>query len=331
MIKQQLKQALLSSGVLRLAGRLHGKGAAILMYHSVLEDPGCVADSLGGMIHPRAIFEGQMELLAREFHPMSLDQVGRFVSGEEDLPERAVVVTFDDGYADNFEVAMPILDRLGVPAAFYVTVDCVESRRLPWPSRLRYSFRKTARKEWKGEAAKIWNLGSEREREAAYLAACDRVAMLAGAEQERAVSHIEFDLGTMLPAESGDLMMSWGQVRGLAQRGHIVGSHTTTHPNLAHVGVEDARRELVESKRRMESQINAKVVHFSYPCPALFPNWTEQTVEESQRAGYETAVTTSSGLARRNDNPLALKRVGPSKTVDGLRWNLETAFAGRAV
>jgi hypothetical protein len=150
MIKQQLKQALLSSGVLRLAARLHRKGAAILMYHSVLEDPGSVSDSLGGMIHPRPIFEGQMELLAREFHPVSLDQVGRFVSGEEDLPERAVVVTFDDGYADNFEMAMPILDRLGVPAAFYVTVDCVENRSLPWPSRLRYSFRKTARKEWKG-------------------------------------------------------------------------------------------------------------------------------------------------------------------------------------
>jgi hypothetical protein len=82
MIKQQLKQALLSSGVLRLAGRLHGKGAAILMYHSVLEDPGSVADSLGGMIHPRAIFEGQMELLAWEFHPVSLNQVGRFVRGE---------------------------------------------------------------------------------------------------------------------------------------------------------------------------------------------------------------------------------------------------------
>jgi hypothetical protein len=65
-----------------LAGRLHGKGAAILMYHSVLEDPGSVADSLGGMIHPRAIFEGQMELLAWEFHPVSLNQVGRFVRGE---------------------------------------------------------------------------------------------------------------------------------------------------------------------------------------------------------------------------------------------------------
>lgn len=331
MIKQQLKGALLGSGVLRLAARLRGKGAAIVMYHSVLEDPGKVADSLGGMIHPRAIFEGQMELLAKEFHPVSLDQVGRFVRGEDDLPERAVVVTFDDGYVDNFEMAMPILDRVGVPAAFYVTVDCVENRRLPWPSRLRFSFRKTGKKEWTDESSKGWPLRGERERDAAYLAACNRVATLAGAEQEQVVSRIESDLEMKLSADSGELMMTWEQVRGLAQHGHLVGSHTLTHPNLAHVGVEDARRELVESKRRMEAQINEKVVHFSYPCPALSPNWSEQTMQESRRAGYEMAVTTSRGLARRNDNPLALKRVRPSKTVDGLRWNLETAFAGRAV
>lgn len=331
MIKQQLRQVLLSSGVLRLAARLHGKGAAILMYHSVLEDPARVADSLGRMIHPRRIFEGQMELLAREFHPVSLDQVGRFVRGDEDLPERAVVVTFDDGYADNFEMAMPILDRVGVPAAFYVTVDCVETRRLPWPSRLRFSFRKTEKKNWKDGAGEIWVLGSECGREAAYLAACDRVAALAGAEQESMVSQIESDLAMKLDADAGNLMMTWEQVRGLAQHRHIVGSHTMTHPNLAHVGIEDARRELIESKRCMEAQIRLKVVHFSYPCPALAPNWTEETTKEAQRAGYETAVTTSSGLARRNDNPLALKRVRPSKTVEGLRWNLETAFAGRAV
>jgi hypothetical protein len=79
----------------------------------------------------------------------------------------------------------------------------------------------------------------------------------------------------------------------------------------------------------METRINAKVVHFSYPCPALFPNWTEQTAEESERAGYETAVTTSSGLVRHNHNPLALRRVHPTKIVEGLRWNLEMAFAGR--
>jgi peptidoglycan/xylan/chitin deacetylase (PgdA/CDA1 family) len=331
MIKRKVKQALLASGVLRLAGRLHGKGAAILMYHSVLEDPSRVADSLGGMIHPRAMFEGQMELIAREFKPVTVDQVARFVRGEQDLPERSVVVTFDDGYTDNYEMAMPILDRVGVPATFYVTVDCVENRRLPWPSRLRFSFRTTSKKNWTDETGKVWNLASDLERDLAYLSVCDRVAQLAGAVQERVVSQVESELDAKLPADSGRLMMTWDQIRALAQHGHVVGSHTMTHPNIAHLSIEDARRELVESKQQMEARVRTNVVHFSYPCPALYPNWSEQTAEESRRAGYETAVTTSSGLARRNDNPLALKRVHPTKTVDGLRWNLETAFAGRAV
>jgi peptidoglycan/xylan/chitin deacetylase (PgdA/CDA1 family) len=331
MTKNLVKQAILASGILRLAGRVHGNGAAILMYHSILDDPPSVANSLGGMIHTLAVFEGQMELIAREFNPVSMDQVARFVRGEQDLPERPVAVTFDDGYTDNYRTAMPILDRVGLPGAFYATVDCVENRRLPWPSRLRFSFRTTKKGKWTDGAGKTWGLESEQDQERAYLAVCDHVAQLAGPAQERLVHQIESDLDAKLSEDSGQLMMTWEQLRTLVQHGHIVGSHTMTHPNLAHLGIGDARWELVESKKRMEAQMTTKVAHFSYPCPALFPNWTDQTAKESQRAGYETAVTTSSGLARRSDNPFALKRVRPTKTVDGLRWNLEMAFAGRAV
>lgn len=331
MIKQRAKQALLDSGLIRLAGKLRRKGAAILMYHSVVEDPRAVRDSLGEIIHPHSIFEGQMELIAREFSPVTLEQVSRFVTGEGMLPERPVVVTFDDGYVDNFEMAMPILDRVRVPATFYVTVDCVENRRLPWPSRLRFSFRTTAKKAWNEEGARTWSLSTPTERESAYVAVCDRAAKMSGTELDRYVSRLESELDAKLPENAGQLMMTWDQVKALAQHGHIIGSHTMTHPNMAFVSLEDARRELVESKQRMEARVQTKVKHFSYPCPALFPNWNQQTTEETRRAGYETAVTTSPGLTRKGDNPLALKRVRPSKTVDGLRWNLETAFAGRAV
>lgn len=331
MTKNFVKRALLASGALRVVARLKGAGAAILMYHSVMEDPSRVANSLGGIIHARKIFAGQMELVAREFHPVSVDQVAGFARGETELPKRAVVITFDDGYVDNYEHAMPVLDRVGIPAAFYVTVDCVENRRLPWPSRLRFSFRTTQKQTWTDQDGKTWHLANEKERDTAYLAICDRVARLAGSAQEQLVGHIELDLDAKLPEDSGQLMMTWDQIRGLIRHGHIVGSHTMTHPNLAYLSIEEARRELVESKQRMESHLNAKVDHFSYPCPALFPNWTEKTAEESRRAGYQTAVTTTSGLARKHDNPLTLKRVRPTKTVDGLRWNLETAFAGRAV
>jgi peptidoglycan/xylan/chitin deacetylase (PgdA/CDA1 family) len=325
------KKAILASGALRLAGALHAPAAAILMYHSVLPDPAAQADSLGGIIHSEVEFRAQMELLAREFHPLSLDEmVKRFHAGQH-LPKRSVVVTFDDGYTDNYEVAMPILDRFSIPAVFYATVDCVENKKLPWPSRLRFAFRKTKLTGWIDPLSKSWNLSDPPHREQAYLAACDDCCQLSGPAQGEFVKRIEQGLKTCLPVESGSLMMTYEQLRGLTLHGHIVGSHTMTHPNMAQVKPEEAERELAESKHRLELQLGMPIDHFSYPCPALSPHWNEQTVEQSRGLGYETAVTTDSGLARQGDNLLCLKRLRPTKTQPGLRWNLESAFAGRAV
>ena len=125
--------------------------------------------------------------------------------------------------------------------------------------------------------------------------------------------------------------MNIDQLKSLVRHGHIVGSHTMSHPNMAHIAEEEAREEFTESKARLESALNSPVKHFSYPCPALSPHWNERTVEQCRVLGYESAVTTNSGLTRLGDNLLKLKRVHPTKTVAGLRWNLECAFAGRRI
>src|SRR5579863_2813143 len=125
MIKSAIKRAAVRSGLLQAVGRFRPGSAVILMYHSVLDDPRAQESYLGEISYPREIFRGQMELLARRYHPVSLDDILRFVTGQTKLPRRAVAVTFDDGYRDNYEVAAPILQRAGVPATIYVTVDCV--------------------------------------------------------------------------------------------------------------------------------------------------------------------------------------------------------------
>jgi peptidoglycan/xylan/chitin deacetylase (PgdA/CDA1 family) len=327
-IKTFAKNFLIRTGIMRVLANKQRSGVGILMYHSVLENPSEVADSLGNIVHSARVFEEQMQAIARDFHPVSLEEAGRYVMGDSEIPKRPVVVTFDDGYADNYQVAMPILNRCGVPATFYITVDCVERKTLPWPSRLRFAFRATKKKTWVDDDGAPWSLATSDERERAYLSACDRYCKLAGADLETKTQKLEVDLDAKVPEDSGRLMMSWDQVRGLAKNGHIVGSHTMTHPNLAFLNIEGVRRELNDSKRQMESRVGTPIDHISYPCPALFPNWTQQTTEESQRAGYKTAVTTRNGLAHKRDNPFELKRLRPTKTVDGLRWNLERAFAG---
>jgi peptidoglycan/xylan/chitin deacetylase (PgdA/CDA1 family) len=323
------KKMLLAGGLLRVAAGIRGTGAAILMYHSVQEDPSLQADSLGEIIHSQQVFRQQMELVAREFHPLSLGELTVLLGRKEKIPERSVVVTFDDGYRDNFEVAMPILDQVGMTATFYVTVECIEKCRPPWPSPVRFALRTTKRKTWKDPSGMSWLLETAADRDRAFAKACEYCCKLSGAAQETLVTSIATELDASYPPESEQLMMDWDEVRKLAEHGHVVGSHTLSHPNLAQLLVAEARAELERSRACLEKQLKRSVKHFSYPCPALSPHWNEQTVEECRRAGYETAVVTDGGLARRHDDPLCLRRVRPSKTVEGLRWNLEWAFAGR--
>ncbi|MFZ0293646.1 MAG: polysaccharide deacetylase family protein [Candidatus Sulfotelmatobacter sp.] len=330
-MKDFAKRTLVSSGLLRLAASMRGPSAAILMYHSVLPDPSQWADTWGEIAHSESIFRAQMELLAREFRPISLDEAIKHIRNGSNLPRRSVVVTFDDGYADNYEVAMPILNQASVPATFYVTVDCVENKRLPWPSRLRFAFRNTKLSAWSDSAGKNWLLNLPAEREVAFLSNCDTCCQLSGAAQENFVVHVERELDAKIPCQQNSPMLTYDQTRALQRHGHIVGSHTMTHPNMAYIKADDAVRELTESKRHLELNLETPIRHFSYPCPALSPHWSTNTAEQTQAAGYETAVTTDNGLTRSGDNPFCLKRLRPTKTVEGLLWNLESAFAGRAV
>jgi len=330
-MKEWAKKAILASGALRFGAGSQPAGTAILMYHSVLPGPEQHADLLGGIAHSEFQFREQMELLAREYQPVSLDGVVKSLRSGEPLKKRSVVVTFDDGYRDNFEVAVPILNHFGIPATFYVTVDCVENRRLPWPSRLRFAIRKTKLAAWTDSHAKTWKLDSDSSREETFATLCSDCCRLSGEVQEDFVQRVERNLEVSVPTQSNSFMMDFDQVRGLVRNGHSVGSHTMTHPNMAYVSVDDARQEFVESKARLEEQISTPITHFAYPCPALSPHWNARTVDQSRTLGYDSAVTTNSGLTQSGDNPLCLKRLRPTKTADGLRWNLECAFAGRAV
>jgi len=327
--KNWIKRCLIASGATRTAGIFASKKAVILMYHSVMDDPTRLALSLGEIIHSTAVFRGQMELLARKYHPVSLDDVLLFVRGEKDLPARPVVLTFDDGYADNHDVAMPILNQTGVPATFYVTVNCVETGTLPWPSHLRHAFLTTRRSQWEEAGGTIWPLKQAAERQQAFQCASGHAARLAGQLQNEFVHSVEAQLEVVPPDKTEKLMMTWEQVRGLAANGHSVGSHTLTHPNMAHITDGEAATEMAQSKHQLEQALRAPIVHFSYPCPALSPHWKKSTLELSRKLGYLTAVTTDAGQVRRHDDPLSLHRTRPTKDVDGLHWNLECSFLGQ--
>lgn len=307
---------------------------AVLRYHSVQERPEDNINSIGiGITHSAALFREQIELVARKYHPVSLDDILNFLKHGKTLPRRAVAITFDDGFADNYEIAMPILNHYEVPATFYITVGSVESAYPPWYVRLRHAFFLTTLRQWKDPNNEhLFQLDTSAEKNVALVSACKRCAKLAGRIQHEMVAMIENELEVVPFLPSSSIMLTWDQIRLLRRCGHIIGSHTLTHPNMAYIeGKDILTRELLDSKKQIEKNLGEPVIHFSYPSPMLEPHWNETTISACRNVGYETATTCTSGNVRKADNPLAIKRVWVPFNLPDLRWYLDATLMGKVM
>ena len=326
-----VKKAILRSRVLANASRVAKVRIAVLKYHSIQDNREEVDESIGGgLVVPTAVFRKQMEIIARKFNVVSMDDVIDFLKDGKRLPRRPVAITFDDGYADNFAIAAPILDDLGLPATFYITVGSAGKKKVPWFIRLRHATRTTTLKEWKDpDNGVICHFKNREDRLFAMRYVCKKCAKLGKFFLEEVVMGIEKGLGVdeFVPRER--LFMSWEEIRKLHKAGHIIGSHTLSHMNVAYLEDDDLAVEIDESKRILEKELMRTVIHFSYPNPALDLHFTYRTMNVVQKAGYETSVISRpSGAVSSLDNPLSLRRVWVPLGTDGFMWNLEAAYLG---
>ncbi len=329
-LKKTIKRGVVRAGIFSAIAKFQAPQVVILRYHSVLDNPAEHADSIGcSVIHSSTNFAQQMEYLARTCNPISMDVVLDFVRGACSLPPRSVAITFDDGFADNLNVAVPIINRYGVPGAIYVMTGYVSS--IPWYCTLRYIFAKTQRTSFVDPFdGTTRSLDNPKDRYQSYLA-CSRVcASTPRAEIHTAMATLEKALEVeyrpMVP-----IMLSWDGVREVIQQGHIIGSHSQSHTNMAYILPDELQNQMLDSRKILESETGSRIRHFSYPSPIMEPHWTADTVETCRAAGYDTAVTCCNGPVRRGDSPLSLKRIFANTSLDDFTWTLENMFAGRGV
>jgi peptidoglycan/xylan/chitin deacetylase (PgdA/CDA1 family) len=329
--KRLIKRILVGSRIPQAWSRLYRPRLVILRYHSVVDNPRTFYSTIGmGIIHSTALFRRQMELVARKFNPLRIEDALQFIRNRKQFPRRAVVITFDDGYRDNYEIAAPILEYYGLRAAFYITTDPIQNSKAPWFCRLRYAFHTTEVKSWVDLATGYQHrLACEEDRREAFHSASRYCSTLVGERQESFIYSVLKELHDDGLVGSYNLMMDWDQIKELHCREHIIGSHTMTHPNLAFVSFSEACEEMRDSKQALEEKLGGPIMHFSYPSPCLQPHWTEKTVLLSAKLGYQTGVTCYSGGAVQSDNPLALPRVAVPQDLEEFQWIVEAGLAGR--
>ena len=277
---------------------------SILIYHRVVPEP----DPLAPDEVCESEFDSQLAALGRWFTVLPLKEAAaRLRDGT--LPVRAACITFDDGYADNAAVALPVLRRRGLPATFFLATGFLDGGRM-WNDSVIETVRRArgdtldARCVGLGEMA-VSTPPLRRRTIAALLAA---LKYLPQDERQKRVDELAAEASASLP---DDMMMTTGQVRELQAGGMEIGAHTLTHPILAKLDPERARNEIRESKRRLEAITGKPVTLFAYPNGKPGQDYRSEHVRMVSELGFDAAVSTAWGVAHRASDRFQLPRFTP--------------------
>jgi peptidoglycan/xylan/chitin deacetylase (PgdA/CDA1 family) len=313
-------------GVLSLLERLPAArpGLFVFTYHRIAE-PG--ADPFYDPVisaTPES-FRAQIEGLARRMRILTLAEAMERIASGAPWSETAALITFDDGYRDNFEVAAPILRDRGLPATFFLPTAFLEEPRLPWWDKVACIIKqsKVQRLELPRNADGREDDGSSPPPLAIDLDAMSRseairtiiAAFLDESIRdgpwflERLAERAEVALNDKAMARA--LFTDWDQVRRWTgpDTGLSVGSHGHSHHKLAGLDLDSQRRELAESKRILEDRLGREVAALAYPYG--WPgSYTAETKSLAAQAGYRAAFSGLEGINHLGEtDPFEIRRL----------------------
>lgn len=305
-VKRAMARAALLTGVPSILRRVRPPTLTVLTYHRVLPLHEANPYPYSGMVMPRDSFEAQMARLARHYHVLPMPEaVERWRS--RTLPPRAVTLTFDDGYRDNYEHAWPILRRFGFSGTFFLVTNILDRHERLWwdeaheaalllkDGRLAYlpPFVRTA-------FAAAGGPGSP----GASLRLVEAMNGATRADRQMALEALRAATGVDARDEHG-LMMSWAEAREMARSGMVFGTHTRTHAFLDELTPDQARDEIAGTPERIAEMLETPAPWLSWPRGRVMPDSHELLRE----TGIQAAFSTETGPNGPDADVAALRRI----------------------
>ncbi|MBS0366438.1 MAG: polysaccharide deacetylase family protein [Proteobacteria bacterium] len=312
---------LLRAGAGALSRRSRAAALLVLIYHRVLPR----LDPLQPGEPDAADFARQMDLLAGSFRVLPLREAVARLSGGT-LPARSVCITFDDGYANNYEIALPILAARGLPATVFVACGYLDGGRMFNDTVIESVRQAPVEFDLGALALPRFRLTDDAARGRAIDAIIAQLKYLPVPQRNERALAVAAAARATLP---DDLMMTSRQLRALHAAGIEIGAHTVNHPILTQVDAATARREIMLSRQRLEELTGAAVRSFAYPNGRPQRDYGVRDVALVREAGFDLALSTSWGVAGRSSDLLQLPRVAPGSGTDARRFGARLALAYR--
>lgn len=298
----------------------------ILAYHRVLDtaEPGDFRFDPELISASREGFREQLALVARHCSPMRFDELIDRLDRGRAPPRRAVLITFDDGYDDNYRIAYPLLREAGLSAMFFVATGHIDSGRPYAYDWLVHMLCTTpAERVVAPELGIDWALpvGLDARRALAGRM-LDRIKTLPATAQEALIERLQREWSLPAVAHRDCRPMSWAQLRDMRAGGMEIGSHGVHHRMLAKLPAAMMREELEASKHAIEREIGAEVVALSYPVGGS-DAYDAAVMAAARETGYRLACSYLAGPeALRPASRFEMRRI-PVERQTGGDW-----FAG---
>ena len=303
--------------------RIVGDRLTVLIYHRVHRKHD--AFSRGGV--DAATFDWQLKLLARHFNVLPLGSAVAALHGGESLPRGAVAISFDDGYRDNYEIALPILTKYGLTATFFIATGFLDGG-IMWNDVIIECLRRTEvanlNLDWLGLGKPAMVTASDRD-----VLARNIIKRVKHEPADLRRSHVSRLIEATMVDPPDDLMMSSSHVRAMVDAGMEIGAHTVSHPILRNCDSNSAREEIQESRSVLERITNDAVRGFAYPNGRPGEDFSERDVRLVEELGFDYAVSTRWDIADRGSDRFAIPRINPWDETP-LRWMVRV-IAARAL
>ncbi len=317
LITRAVSRACVYSGFAAMCDRQRRSGrkptVTILAYHRI----GGPESERGGLDSKLlsalpAGLDWQIDYVRRHFEVLAFEElVDRFHMGKP-LPLNAALVTFDDGYRDNYDLAYPILRRHDLPATIFLTTGLIGSTRRMWWDELAAIIRMTEAKHVCVPGLGEIRLETSRDRLRAMERLRRHFTAVPDDERRNRLNALLSELGSRMQPEFEERVhLTWDEVRTMNQNRITFGAHTHSHPILTRVSMERAEREIADSKRIIECELGQPVRFFAYP-NGRRGDFNTQTRKMLIEHGFEAAVTLVHGsniLENAHTDLFALRRI----------------------
>ncbi len=273
-------------------------------------------------------FGAQLKFLKRYFCVVPLDAVVKTLNEKKIFEKPTIVITIDDGYKDNYDLLFPVLKENGASATIFLVTGFVGTEQKIWTEKLLYLITNTGVKKLVFEelySVEEFDLSSWQAKRRTYLCFKQKLKDFSTKKRDEYIDEIARRLGRP-PVNFGATMLSWDQVREMADAGIIFGAHTVKHPILSKIPMEEAKEEVAFSKEKIEKELGTRVRHFAYP-NGREEDFSMELAQYCRQIGFESISTCCYGNNQRAQDVWALKRAGSQLPLANFAVDLVRLFS----